>query len=135
MPSLAASQGIAFSDADIRSALESVAIPGFTGSIQLEVLIAPEAAQYITIAVIRRQVSPAAEGPEGPARAAVRQVLPDPTRKKPVESVIDAIKDRLRIRTGMTALEVHVNDGVLGKKIVQDWRFLEVPLQNFRDWE
>jgi Na+-translocating ferredoxin:NAD+ oxidoreductase RnfG subunit len=120
MSSLAATQGIAFSDAEIRSALESVAIPGFTGSIQLEVLIAPEAAQYITIAVIRRQASPAAEGPQDLARGAVRQVLPDPTRKKPVESVIEAIKSKLRIRTGLTALEVHVNDGVLGKKIIQD---------------
>jgi Na+-translocating ferredoxin:NAD+ oxidoreductase RnfG subunit len=120
MSSLAATQGIAFSEQEIRSALESVAIPGFTGSIQLEVLIAPEAAQYITIAVIRRQASPAAEGPQDLARGAVRQVLPDPTRKKPVESVIEAIKSKLRIRTGLTALEVHVNDGVLGKKIIQD---------------
>ena len=120
MPSLAATQGIAFSADEIRSALESVAIPGFTGSIQLEVLIAPEAAQYISIAVIRRQASPAADGPEATTHGAVRQVLPDPTRKKPVESVLEAIKGKLRIRTGLTALEVHVNDGVLGRKIIQD---------------
>jgi hypothetical protein len=108
-------QGIPFSADEIRSALESVAIPGYTGSIQLQVLLAPEAAKYITIAVIRRQVSRAEH--ESPA---TRQVLPDATRRKPVESVIEDIKTRLRIRTVLTALEVQVADGILQKKTIQE---------------
>jgi hypothetical protein len=51
---------------------------------------------------------------------AVRQVLPDPNRKKPVESVVEAIKSKLRIRPVLTALEVQVADGVLQKRTIQE---------------
>jgi hypothetical protein len=117
MSSLAATQGIAFSQdsiEEIRTALASAATPGWNGSLSLEVVLAPEAAQYISIVVIRRQT----EKVEG--HTAVRQVLPDPNRKKPVESVVEAIKSKLRIRPVLTALEVQVADGVLQKRTIQE---------------
>ena|ERR1043166_2466400 len=115
MSSLAATQGIPFSADEIRRALESVATPGWNGSIGFEVLIAPEAAKYISIVVIRRQVDKI-----GGSHQSTRQVLPDPTRKKPVESVIEEIKDKLRLTTVLKALEIQVGDGVLQKKTVQE---------------
>jgi hypothetical protein len=113
----AVTQGIAFSQdsiEEIRTALASAATPGWNGSLSLEVVLAPEAAQYISIVVIRRQT----EKVEG--HTAVRQVLPDPNRKKPVESVVEAIKSKLRIRPVLTALEVQVADGVLQKRTIQE---------------
>jgi hypothetical protein len=108
MPSLAAA-GIAFSSDEIRSALESAAIPGFTGTLQVEIGLRPEAAQFVTFAVIRRQ----SHREEKPATTSTRQELPDPTRKKPVDSVIDKIRSKLLIRTVVTAVEAHYVNGVL----------------------
>src|SRR5882672_3771592 len=103
------SQGIPFATEEIRSALESVAIPGFTGVLQLEIGLNPEAAKYVMIGVVRRQ-SLKVDQP-----AAMRQTLPDPTRKKPVDKVLADIKSKLMIRTVLTAVEVHYLDGVLQK--------------------
>lgn len=114
MPSLAASQGIAFSDAEIRSALASVAYPGFTGVVQLDISLTPEAAACVMIGVIRRQ-SKKADSEES-----TRQMLPDPTRKKPVDKVVGDLKSKLFIRTVVTALEAHYLDGVLQKYTVQE---------------
>ena len=115
MSSLAAMQGIPFSDAEIRSALESVAIPGYTGTLQLEIGIRPEAAACVMIGVIRRQSKRADDGP-----AATRQMLPDPSRKKPVEGVISDLKSKLFIRTVVTAVEARYLDGVLQNFIIQE---------------
>ena len=114
MPSLAASQGIPFSDVEIRSALESVAIPGYTGTLQLEIGLRPEAAACVMIGVIRRQ----SKRPD--QQAATRQVLPDPSRKKPVEGVIDKIREKLFVRTVVTAVEAKYLDGVLQSFMIQE---------------
>lgn len=112
MLSLAASQqGIPIPTEEIRRALESVAIPGYTGVIQVELGVSAEAAACVTFAVIRRQTVKA----DQPLHSATRQELPDPSRKKPVDKVISDIKSKLFIRSVLTAFEVHVADGVLQK--------------------
>jgi hypothetical protein len=100
-------QGIPIPLDDIRSALESVAIPGYTGTLQLDISVGAEAAKCVMIGVIRRQTFKVDQP------ASVRQTLPDPARKKPVEKVLADIKARLMIRTVVTAVEAHYNDGVL----------------------
>jgi hypothetical protein len=115
MSSLAATQGIAFSDQEIRSALASVAYPGFTGVVQLDISLTPEAAACVMIGVIRRQSKKADD--ETPA---ARQTLPDLTRKKPVDKVIGDLKSKLFIRTVVTAVEAHYLDGVLQRFTIQE---------------
>jgi Na+-translocating ferredoxin:NAD+ oxidoreductase RnfG subunit len=117
MPSLAASQGIAFSDQEIRSALASVAYPGFTGVVQLEIALSEEAAQFVTFAVIRRQSK---KVDEQETAGAVRHVLPDPSRKKPVDKVVSDLKSKLFIRPVLTAVEAHYLDGVLQRVTLQE---------------
>lgn len=110
MSSLAATQGIAFSAEYIRSALESAAIPGFTGTLQINIAVDDAAAKHVVFAVVRR------ESHREEKQAVTRQELPDPTRKKPVDSVIDALKSKLFIRTVVTAVDAHYVNGVL-----QNW--------------
>lgn len=116
------SRGVPIPLDEIRSALESVAIPGFSGVLQLEISPAPEAAQHVMIGVIRRQtekVEPAGDG-SAPGARVTRQQLPDPARKKPVQNVLDRLEGKLMIRTVVTAVEAHFLDGVLQKFTVQE---------------
>jgi hypothetical protein len=110
MLSLAAPQGIPIPTEEIRSALESVAVPGYTGVIQVEIGVSAAAAACVTFAVIRRQSLKVDAAP-----TSTRQELPDPSRRKPVDKVISDIKSKLFIRSVLTAFEVHVADGVLQK--------------------
>jgi hypothetical protein len=105
-------QGIPIPTEEIRAALDSVAYPGFTGTVQLEIGLRAEAAQCVMIGVVRRQ--------SHRAETVTRQELPDPSRKKPVDKVIDQIKSRLFIRTVVTAVEAHYLNGVL-----QNWTHSE----------
>src|SRR5689334_2957495 len=105
-------RGIPIPVDEIRSALESAAIPGFTGSVQVVIGLRPEAAQYVTIAVIRR------ESRNVNRPTTTQQVLPDPERKKPVQRVVDSIMGKLMIRPIMTALEIQVVDGVAQEKFM-----------------
>jgi hypothetical protein len=114
MFSLAAVQGIPIPPEEIRSALESAAIPGFTGTMQLEIGLRSEAAACVMIGVIRRQ-SKRADQP-----AATRQELPDPSRKKPVDRAMDDIRGKLFIRTVVTAVEAQYLDGVLQRFTIQE---------------
>lgn len=107
-------QGIPIPTEDIRSALESVAVPGYTGTIQLEIGLRAEAASCVMLGVIRRQTKRVDQDPT------TRQTLPDPSRKKPVDKVIDDVKSKLFIRSVMTAFEVNVVDGVLQKITIVD---------------
>lgn len=121
MPSLAASQGIPIPAQDIRSALESVAIPGFNGSLQMEINFAQFAdpkeleellSRLIVITVLRRETK---RIDQESAPTVTRQQLPDPTRKKPVEKVIADVKKVLFVTTMLKALEVQIADGVVQK--------------------
>lgn len=114
MLSLAAQQGVPIPVEEIRSALESVAIPGYTGTLYVEIGLRPEAAACVAMAVIRRQ-SKKLDQP-----AALRQELPDPGRKKPVDKVIDDLRSKLFIRTVLTAVEAHYLDGVLKNFTIQE---------------
>jgi hypothetical protein len=120
MPSLAADPGIPIPAEEIRRALESVAIPGFTGSLQMELHFSDEAAELlgrcVVITVLRRETKRIGEE-DAPV---TRQQLPDPTRKKPVEKVIADLKKVLMIQTVLKALEVQVVDGVLQKMTKQE---------------
>lgn len=119
MSSLAAPQGIAIPTEEIRSALESVAIPGYNGSLQMEIHFSPEAEellnQCVVITVVRRETNRLDQVSTG----VTRQQLPDPSRKKPVDKVIADIKKVLFIQTMLKALEVQVVDGVLQKTTKQ----------------
>ncbi len=107
------SRGIPIPEAEIRSALESVAIPGYTGTLQLEINLGPEVAQHVAIAVIRRQSLK-------PDQAAVqKQTLPDPARKKPVQAVLDQLRSKLMIQCVVAAVEANFLDGVLQNYKVQ----------------
>jgi hypothetical protein len=109
-------RGIPIPVEEIRAALESVAVPGYTGVLQLEFSLTVEAAQCVRIGVTRRQSKRVGDG----EAAAMRQMLPDPERRKPVQKVLQDITGKLFIRSVMTALEVHVLDGVLQKITVQE---------------
>ena len=109
-------RGIPIPVEEIRSALESVAVPGFTGVLQLEIGLTPAAASCVMIGVIRRQTSRVDAQPQ----QVTRQVLPDLERKKPVQKVIQDVMGKLLIRPVMTALEVHVVDGVLQKITISE---------------
>jgi hypothetical protein len=117
MSSLAATQGIAFSDQEIRSALASVAYPGFTGVVQLDISLTPEAAACVMVGVIRRQSK---KVDDAEAAGAARHVLPDPTRKKPVDKVLSDLKSKLFIRPVLVAVEAHYLDGVLQRVMLQE---------------
>jgi hypothetical protein len=104
----AVTQGIAIPPDLIRSALESVAYPGYTGTLQIELVLPADVGQRVMIAVVRRQTKLwSKDEPVNP-----RQVLPDPERKKPVEKVVSDIKALLYVRTVMLALEVNFVNGV-----------------------
>ena len=75
-----------------------------------------EAAKHVSFAVLRRQ-SKRVE--DEPARQE-RQVLPDPTRKKPVEKVLADLRSKLRIRPVVPAYEFHFLDGVLQKVTISE---------------
>jgi len=118
MPPLAEfPRAIAIPTEEIRSALESVAVPGYTGTLQLEIGLREEVAQCVTIRVIRRQ-SKRLEEIAHPA--VTHQSLPDPTRKKPVEKVLGDLRSKLLILSMVAAVEVQVLDGVLQKVIFQE---------------
>lgn len=108
MSALAEYQGIPIPADEIRAALASVAIPGYTGTLYVEIGLRPEAAACVAIAVIRRQSKKVDD-----TTAAIRQELPDLMRKKPVDKVIDDLKSQLFIRTVLTAVEAHYRDGVV----------------------
>lgn len=116
MPTLAEfPQEIPVSTEEIRAALESVAVPGFTGTVQLAFGLRPEAASCVVVAVVRRQTKRVDQ-----QDSVTRQTLPDPSRKKPVDKVIDDVKGKLFIRSMMTGFEVNVVDGVLQKTTIVD---------------
>jgi hypothetical protein len=111
----AAPQGIPIPTEEIRTALESVAIPGFNGSVQMEIHFTADAEeilkQCIVVTVLRRQTKRVDE-----ESGVTRQQLPDPTRKKPVEKVLADLKKVLFVQTVLKALDVQVVDGVLQKE-------------------
>lgn len=108
MSSLAVQQGVPIPLDQIRSALESVAVPGYTGTLQVEVNLSADAASCVTFAVIRRQTRRADD-------AVTKQTLPDPGRKKPVEKVLADLRAVLFLRPAVQAVEAHYVDGVLQK--------------------
>lgn len=107
MPSLAATQGIAFSADEIRSVLEAAALTRFTGTVQISIGVNPDAAKCVGITVLYRH-SHVEQKP-----GVTRQELPDPTLRKPVAKVIEDISSKLFIRTALTAMEIRFLNGVV----------------------
>lgn len=116
-------RGIPIPVDEIRSALESAAVPGTSGSIQIVIGLKPtvpckhcgeivDLSDHVTFAVVRRLRM----GTEHPAQT---QVLPDVTRKKPVQNVLRAVTGKMQVRMQIQALEFYVEDGIL-----QDKKFL-----------
>lgn len=99
--------GVAFPPDQIRSAIEAAAFSRFTGTQQISIGLRPEAANLVVIEVDWKH-SHMENKPSD-----VRVQIADPTLKKPVASVIEAISPRLFIRTMATALELKFLNGVL----------------------
>lgn len=68
----------------------------------------------VMIGVIRRQSKRVDQDP------AERQTLPDPKRRMPVQKVVDDLKERMFVRTAVTAVEAQYVDGVLQKFTIQE---------------
>lgn len=109
MSSLAvASRGVPIPVDEISSALRSAAVPGYTGALQLELLVRPEAVSYVVIVVTRRQSVPANTREEVPA-------VGEHLRKKSVQRAVDGLRDKLILRPVLLAVEAHFVDGELKK--------------------
>lgn len=99
-------------DAELRAALQSVAIPGYNGSLTVEIGLREVKDEfgaryiYIAMSVLRRESKRMSEP------AGQRQILPDPERRKPVDKVIEAIRPKLFIRPVLRLFEVHFKNGV-----------------------
>jgi hypothetical protein len=114
MTSLAvATRGVAIPPEEIHSALRSVAVPGYTGVLQLELSVKPEAAAYVMIGIVRRQ-SKSISMQDGPTREDV-PALGDHLRKKSVQRAVDGLREKLVLRTVLLAVEAHYVDGELKK--------------------
>lgn len=96
----------------IVSTLRSVAVPGYTGIVLVEIGIRPEAAEHVQLDVRRKQTF------KTDAQQSERTSIPAsgvPEREKLVRDVMQALKDKLCIRTVAVAIEFHYNDGRLLK--------------------
>ncbi|HEY2361185.1 MAG TPA: hypothetical protein VGK36_08725 [Candidatus Angelobacter sp.] len=100
-------QGIPIPADEIRSALMSAAIPGFTGTLRTKFYLTPNAASCVRVDVLWDE----AKRTDTPEKR--KQTLPDPDRRKPVQKVIEDIENLLFVRTVLVAVEAHYLDGVL----------------------
>jgi hypothetical protein len=109
MSSLAVgSRGVPIPVDEISSALRSVAVPGYTGALQLELVVKPEAVAHVTVVVTRRQT----------LNGNTREDLPatgDHIRKKSAQRAVDGLRDELILRPVLLAAEAHYVDGELKK--------------------
>jgi hypothetical protein len=103
-------------ETELRSALQSVAIPGYTGSICVEFGFhqAENGKSFIVAMTVLRR-----EHRKVGATADHRQILPDPERKKPVESVLDELRPLLLVRPVRRAIEFHVDNGKILKYVAE----------------
>jgi hypothetical protein len=114
MTSLAvASRGVPIPVEEIHSVLRSVAVPGYTGVLQLDLWVRPEAAAYVMLGVTRRQ-SKSMRDEAGPTREEIPAVG-EHLRKKSVQRAVDGLREKLVLRTVLLAVEAHYVDGELKK--------------------
>ncbi len=105
----AASRGVPIPPEEIHAALRSVAVPGYTGSLHIELMVMPEAVSHVMIVVTRRHSAPLQES---------REEVPavgDHLRKKSVQRAVDGLRDKLVLRPVLLAAEAHYVDGELKK--------------------
>ncbi|HEV3041892.1 MAG TPA: hypothetical protein VHA33_29275 [Candidatus Angelobacter sp.] len=108
--------GIAIPPEEIHSALSSAAVPGYTGSLQIEFSVQPEAARHVMIAVIRRQ----SKSTQEVTREIVPAVGAETARKKSVQRVLTDLQQKLRLRPVVLAIEAQYVDGELKKYTVME---------------
>jgi hypothetical protein len=99
-------------EAELRTALHSVAVPGFTGTLCVEIGLAEETEDgqrryYVVMAIRRRESKRTGDDSAG------QQILPDVERRKPVEKVLAVLRPKLFLRPILQAVEFHLKDGVL----------------------
>ncbi len=99
---------------ELRTALQSVAIPGYTGSMVVEIGLREEVAQFIVMAVLRQQSKSVGE------HRVVKQTIPDPDRRRPVDKVLADLRPKLFIRPVLLAVEAHYLDGILQRFIIRE---------------
>ena len=100
-------QQVPVDEMELRAVLQSAAMPGYSGSITIEIGLRAEARSYIMLGVMRRESRKPGAGQ--------RQMLPDPERRKPVENVIEELRPKLFVRPILRAVEAHYDNGVLTK--------------------
>lgn len=98
---------------EIHSALRSAAVPGYTGSLHLQLVVNPEAVSHARLLVTRRQSL------SGDTREDV-PVMGDHLRKKGLQRAVDGLRDKLVLRPVLLAVEAHFVDGELKKVTITE---------------
>lgn len=94
---------------NISRALLASAVPGFSGQVRIEFSIQPEAVNDISLIVIRNEVNRSTSGN-------TREHVPakgDSERDRLVNTLVDFLKARLRLKTSLVAVVGHFQDGRL----------------------
>lgn len=115
------SQGIPIPEELIRSALEHYAAPGYTGTALLDITLTPNVAECVRVTASFKESHKIDLAKEA---TPTKWMLPDPKRKKPVESAMKVMKPRLVIRPVVVGVEAYYLDGML-----DNYKLLDV--QNF----
>lgn len=101
---------------EIAAALRSAAVPGFTGSVTVEILVKPEAVECLSFRPKFRSHHKA----NGVAQAPAPLSAVDPTRAKPVQSCIASIRSKLILRSVLLRIEANFCDGVLQNWVIEE---------------
>lgn len=98
-------------EAELRAALHSVAIPGWTGTLYVEIGLREETEagqqRLSVVFAVRKREAKRVNSAEGNSI----QILPDVERRKPMERVLSAIRPKLLVQPVLKGLEVFVKDG------------------------
>lgn len=109
-------RAVAIPPDEIASALRSAAVPGYTGSLHIELRLLPEAANNVMLEITRRQSQKSAD-------TSTRESVPaigEHVRKKSVQNVMTKLNAKLLIRTVVLAIEAHYVDGDLKSYTVEE---------------
>ena len=106
---------VAIPEAEVRTALLSAAVPGWTGSVRITFRVQPEAAQAIVLQVDRSQKEPVGQTTER-----VHLNIPLRERTQRVDDKLRELKPRLTLRPRVIAIVGHYVDGQLRNCDIED---------------
>lgn len=99
-------------ESELRAALEARAVPNFTGSVDLKIGLVEVEVDGQTLYMVAITVDQEEHHAAEPEKCR-RQILPDPSRKKPVDNVLSQVRPRLFIRPVLRRLTTHFKAGVV----------------------